>query len=109
MSVIHGQRKPELDMRVLIFPIICGVFLVAIFLRLWYFQVVLSASLSERASLNTRATVPEMAPRGLIYDRSGNLLAGVRQAVVVTGIPITVEKNPDVLPKVAAMLGTTPK
>src|SRR5579862_1497341 len=107
MSVIHGQRKPTVDTGVLLFPIVCGLFLIAIFFRLWYFQVVLSASLSERASLNTRAPVPEIAPRGLIYDRAGNLLAGVRPALVVTAIPIIVEQHADVLPKLALMLGTT--
>ena len=109
MSVIHGQQKPRMDSGVLVFPIVCGIFLAAIFLRLWYFQVVLSSSLSERASLNTRATAPEMAPRGLIYDRDWNLLAGVRPALVVTAIPIIVDKHPDVLSHIAEMLGTTPK
>ncbi|MHB8635806.1 MAG: penicillin-binding protein 2 [Fimbriimonadaceae bacterium] len=107
MSVIHGQRKPSVDVGVLVFPVVCGLFLLAIFLRLWYFQVVLSASLTERASVNARATVPELAPRGLIYDRAGNILAGVRPALVVTAIPYVVAQHPNVLPKVAQMLGTS--
>lgn len=107
MSVIHGQQKPRLDTGVLVFPIVCGIFLLAIFLRLWYFQVVLSASLAERASVTSRTTVPEMAPRGLIFDREGDLLAGVRPALVVTAVPNVVAKHPEVLDKLAAMLGTT--
>ncbi|HLK15523.1 MAG TPA: hypothetical protein VKT78_12025, partial [Fimbriimonadaceae bacterium] len=107
MSVIHGQQKPEIDTGVLVFPIVCGLFLLAIFLRLWYFQVVLSSSLAERASASTRSTAPEPAPRGLIYDRAGNLLAGVRPALVVTAIPMVMNQHPEVLRRLAGMLGTT--
>lgn len=109
MSVIHGQEKPRVDPGVLIFPIVCGILLLTIFLRLWYFQVVMSSNLSERASFNAHRSDPEIAPRGLIYDRAGNLLAGVRPAVVVTAVPSIVAKNKFVLPKLAALLGTTEK
>src|SRR6202043_1684520 len=68
-----------------------------------------SSSLTERAALNTRTTVAEMAPRGLIYDRDGNLLAGVKPALVITAIPVVIDKHPEILPKLATMLDTSPK
>src|ERR1700722_2432874 len=109
MSVIHTQGKPTADVRLMAFPIACGVFLLVIFLRLWYFQVVLGPSLSERAELSKRNNPSVMAPRGRIYDREGQLLAGVKQELVVTAIPKLIRANPQVFPRLAVLLGTTEK
>ena len=71
----------------MLLPLTCGGFLFALFLRLWYFQVVENGVLVEKASLSGKLYVNELAPRGLIYDRDGRLLAGVKPEVVVTAIP----------------------
>src|SRR5450631_4894244 len=107
MSVIHTQRKPTADVRMMVFPVACGLFLFALFFRLWYFQVVLSAALTERASLAAHAKLDVLAPRGLIFDRDGRLIAGVKPALVVTAIPKVVHDHPEVLSRLAEMLGTT--
>lgn len=109
MSVIHQPRKPELDARVLLFPAILFVLFGIIFLRLWYFQVVQAQSLVEKASAINSTDVPELAPRGLIFDRNGVMLAGVKQEWVVTAVPGAIDKDPDVLKRVAVILGASPE
>lgn len=105
MSVIHTPRKPELEVRVLVFPGIMFSLLGVLFFRLWYFQVVKAPELVERAEATRKMTVDKIAPRGLIFDRKGIPIASVRPQVVVTGKPAEIKKNPEVLKKVADMLG----
>lgn len=109
MSVIHAPRKPELDLRVLIFPIILAVALAVLFFRLWYYQVVKASELQERAEYFGQVTVERPAPRGLIVDRKGRTLAGVQSQTVITAIPREVQRNPWVIHKLAAMLNADPK
>jgi penicillin-binding protein 2 len=106
MSVIHAPKKPDLDLRMMLFPVVIGVLLLGLFVRLWYFQVVKAPELVDRADTFNSQKIPTPAPRGLIYDRKGVLLAGVKSEIVVTAIPGTVKKNLWVLDKIAAMLGT---
>ncbi|MBI3721397.1 MAG: penicillin-binding protein 2, partial [Fimbriimonas ginsengisoli] len=80
--------------------------LAAIFLRLWYLQVVKGDELSERARFFRNTAVSRPAPRGIVFDRKGRVLAGVRSVYVVTAIPAIVRKNDWVLGKIAEMLGT---
>ena len=109
MSVIHQPRKPELDARVILFPAILFLLLGVIFLRLWYFQVVQAQSLVEKAEKITSTDVAELAPRGLIFDRNGVMLAGVKPEWVVTGIPEAIDKDPTVLKRIAVILGASPE
>ncbi len=44
-------------------------------LRLWYFQVLKGAELAEKARSNKQRLQTVYAPRGLIFDRKGTLLA----------------------------------
>lgn len=104
MSVIHTPRKPELDLRLVAFPAVMGLALTVLFLRLWYFQVVLAPELEEKADASREIKVTKPAPRGLIYDRNGVLVAAVRPEIVVTAIPAVVQKNPKVLDEVASIL-----
>jgi penicillin-binding protein 2 len=105
MSVIHQPRRPDYDARVLLFPGILLVLLSLIFLRLWFFQVVQSANLIDRAEALNITKAPELAPRGLIFDRNGVMLAGVRPEWVITAVPRIIDQHPEVLPKVAQELG----
>lgn len=109
MSVIHQPRKPELDARVILFPAILFLLLGVIFLRLWYFQVVQAQSLVEKASAINSTDVPELAPRGLIFDRNGVMLAGVKPEWVVTAVPKEMDKDPAILKRVAVILGASPE
>ncbi|MBX3118978.1 MAG: penicillin-binding protein 2 [Fimbriimonadaceae bacterium] len=107
MSVIHAPRRPELDLRQMWFLIVVGVWLVVIFLRLWYLQVVRADELQSRAVTMRTTSVAKLAPRGLIYDRNGVLIAGIKPQIVLTAKPAIINQNPWVLDKIAEMLGTS--
>lgn len=107
MSVIHAPRKQSLELRYIVFLI--GVFgaLATIFLRLWYLQVAMNAELSEKAESYRTSSTSSLAPRGLIEDRNGKVVASVKPETVVTAIPSVVRKQPWVLTKVASLLGVS--
>jgi len=104
MSVIHTPRKPELDLRMLAFPGVVFVLLLLLFMRLWYFQIVKAPELVEKAENSRTIEVTSPAPRGLIYDRNGQLLAGVKPEIVITAVPSEIKKNPWVIEKVSEIL-----
>ncbi|CAN5652912.1 hypothetical protein BH11ARM2_BH11ARM2_26230 [soil metagenome] len=83
--------------------------LLVLFLRLWYFQVVMAPELVERANASQEMKVSVPAPRGLMKDRNGVTVAGVRPELVVTAIPAEIAKHPETLDKVAALLNINVK
>src|SRR5579862_4236253 len=109
MSVIHTPRKPELDARLLCFPLAMLALLVVLFFRLWYVQVVKAPELVERADATRTDKVLRPAPRGLIFDRYGDLIAGLKPQIVITGVYSTIAKNTWVPPKLASILGVDVK
>ncbi|HUZ44628.1 MAG TPA: penicillin-binding protein 2 [Acidimicrobiales bacterium] len=56
----------------------------AMFVRLWYLQVLESPQLAAAANSNQTRQVTEAAPRGLILDRNGNVIVGDRTVVAIT-------------------------
>lgn len=108
MSVIHAPKRPPIDFRVMVFPIAIGLGMAMLVLRLWYFQVVRSSDLAEAAEVSSSTRIEKPAPRGLIFDRKGVLLAGVRNEFVVMATPGVVRKNRWVFEKLGGMLGVAP-
>lgn len=104
-AIIHEERETPIDLRVLLFPLVVllalGVFLV----RLWYLQVAESEALAERAQRMRSTLVDRLAPRGLITDRNGKILAGVRNQMVIQATPGIIQKHPDSLTRTAKILG----
>jgi penicillin-binding protein 2 len=109
VSVIHAPKEPSITPQMWLFPGLVGAGLVGLFLRLWYLQVVKAPELTEIASKSRDITVPQPAPRGLIFDRNGTMVAGVRPEVVVMAIPAEIKKHPDTLSRLAPLLGVEEK
>lgn len=105
MSVIHAPKTHTIDARQYGFLAVVAIALIVIVLRLWYIQVVRADDLQMRAVALRTATVKHLAPRGLIYDRNGTVLADVSPQIVLTAKPRVVQQNPWVLDKVARMVG----
>src|SRR5262249_4301205 len=78
-------------------------------LRLWYFQVVKASDLTDKAESNNSDTTDRQAPRGMIFDRNGVLLAGVHSEFVLMATPKTIRQNDWVFDKLGTMLNTDPK
>ncbi|MFZ4507489.1 MAG: penicillin-binding protein 2 [Fimbriimonas sp.] len=108
MSIIYTPPKPKVDARLLAFPVLITALLSAVFFRLWYFQVVKSEDLSVLAEESRELEVDQLAPRGIIVDRNGVLLAGIRPDLVVTAIPDLIKKHPQSLTDAARILSVEP-
>jgi penicillin-binding protein 2 len=107
MSVIHTPREPDLDARHIVSLVVIGICLAAIFARLWILQVVKHDEYAERAQSYRLSSIPKLAPRGLIYDRTEKVeIAGLKPRIIITAKPRVVLRNKWVLSKLALMLGT---
>src|SRR5947209_2612019 len=104
-TLIHAPNRHRIAFRDLAMILTVLVALGIIFIRLWFLQVVKASELTERASALNANLTPKLAPRGLIKDSKGQLLAGVRSELVVTVIPSELNKNPEALDRLAAILG----
>lgn len=109
MSVIHAPKRPELDGRLLSLLVGVGVAGVILLFRLWYVQILEAQAYSLTAEKYRWSTVEKLAPRGLIYDRKGNLLAGVQPQIVINVVPDIANKKPWIVDKLAGLLGVEPK
>lgn len=79
----------------------------ALFARLWYLQVMDTGTFQELATQNRVRTVYEPAPRGRILDRQGRPLVENRGYQAVTVTRLEVEDKPEVVTRLAALLGLT--
>lgn len=89
------------------------VILLAVFLllsgRLWHLQVVRGDNFETMAQVNRIRTVPIRAPRGVIYDAKGRVIAANRLAFTVSVVPSGLQ-DPDgsVVVRLSELLGMPP-
>lgn len=75
--------------------------------RLWYLQVLDTDDFRVAAEANQVRLVYEPAPRGRILDREGRVLVDNRVTDVLTLSRVQAQESPEVLPRLAALLGVT--
>ena len=75
--------------------------------RLWFLQIVHGADYHQMAEDNQARRVRTRAPRGVIVDRHGSLLAANRSRFAIYATP-DILQNPPVLQRLAALLQDTP-
>ncbi|MBV9849540.1 MAG: penicillin-binding protein 2 [Armatimonadetes bacterium] len=80
----------------------------ALVARLWFLQIVHGADYRQAAEANQARRVRTRAPRGVIVDRHGSLLAANRSRFAVYATP-DILKNPPVLRRLAGLIGDTPE
>lgn len=78
---------------------------VALVLRLWYLQIIKGDYYRELSEHNRIRVVNIRPPRGTFYDRNGIPLAENIPNSVITFTPEDAKDDPDVRPKLAAILG----
>ncbi len=83
--------------------------LLAILARLWYLQVARGDDLLAASEGNRSRLIRRVPPRGQILDRKGRVLATNRPRIVVSVVPETVRKHPEMLYLLASLLETTPE
>ncbi len=97
-----------MDARVMLLISLPLIGILGLFLRLWYIQVVKSPALIERAEQLGRQRIETPAPRGLIVDRDGTIVAGVKAELVVTAQPRIALRDAKVIQRVAQLIGIPP-
>lgn len=105
MPVIHQPKGPSWDLRQGAYLGSVGVAFLVFLIRLWYVQVAKSEEILQRTETQRRTSLSKLAPRGLIFDRNGVLLAGIKPEIVLTAIPRDVNRNKWVIDKVSQMTG----
>ncbi|EAX48109.1 Peptidoglycan glycosyltransferase [Thermosinus carboxydivorans Nor1] len=78
---------------------------VALVSRLAFLQVVQGKYYEQLADGNRIRLIPIMAPRGIFYDRNGMTLVSNRPGFTVSLLPITGPVPPEVVDKLAGILG----
>jgi penicillin-binding protein 2 len=105
LSVLHAPRKPDIDRRLFWFPFVILSTVFLLLSRLWFLQVFNAQNLREQSQITKGTSTKRLAPRGAIYDRNGVLIAGIEPQLVVTIKPGEAKKHPEVVQKLAGMLG----
>lgn len=81
------------------------IFLVALFGRTFYVQVVTAAALKDKSEVQSTRTIKLAAPRGAIYDRNGEQLAISQTMATVFANPKQITDPAAVAKKLAPLVG----
>ncbi|WP_371374948.1 penicillin-binding protein 2 [Sporomusa aerivorans] len=98
--MVGKHRNPRLDLLCCVVVLI----IVALIARLGYLQIAKGGEFYQQADNNRIRLMPVMAPRGIMYDRSGALLVSNRPGFSVSLVPINGPIADEVLEKLAAIL-----
>lgn len=107
---IDKAKKKDFKIRILQSFIVT--FVLVIVLKLLYLQIFSYKTISERAQYSTSRISIVSAPRGIIYDRNGNILATNKQSISVVAYPDklkTLEERIKVLDILTKILKTDQK
>jgi penicillin-binding protein 2 len=93
----RGPMTPQLARRVAILGTFALVMFAVIFFRLWFLQVLSGNKYLAQAKVNRVRNILIPAPRGEIFDRSGNLLVNSKRAIAVqispAQLPVSLQAN----------------
>jgi penicillin-binding protein 2 len=91
MIQLPEDRRPPLTPQLALRVAMIGSFALAmfaiIFFRLWFLQVLSGDRYLAQASVNRARNIAVPAPRGQIFDRSGNVLVDSKRAIAVQVVP----------------------
>jgi penicillin-binding protein 2 len=76
--------------------IVVGIFFL-LFLRIWFLQIMQGASIMLESRQNQTRIIRINAPRGLFYDRNGQIMVASRTARNVMAVPDDVKDKPEVI------------
>lgn len=107
MSIMDAMDKAQVgfERRLRTFHILSLCLLVLLVGRLWQLQVIRGDHYANRASANRLALLPISAPRGLIVDRNGEVLATSRMAYTISVVPGEFEDRERELALLSEILG----
>lgn len=86
MSFVHSPEETPLDSRQLAVPVAIILLLIIFIARLWFLQIAEFEDSKRKVTATGELKVEQLAPRGQIVDRHGEILAGVRPTIVVSAV-----------------------
>lgn len=87
------SQEPDGKLRLRAFQALIAITFLALVVRLWRLQMVQGTHYQEAADINRLRLEPSPAPRGVIYDRQGYLLARNMPRITVALIPAYLPEN----------------
>ena len=99
------QEHPALRRRFVVLSLLAVIIFALLLLRLWYLQVISVERYQTLSERNRIRYIPISAPRGVIYDRDGDLLVANRPAFTVSVLRQEVEDKDQLLDRLAGYLG----
>jgi penicillin-binding protein 2 len=82
--VSQPDDRRKLGTRLVLVQVGVTIVFAALSLAFWYFQVVQHQKFRELAENNHQRTLPQRAPRGVLYDRHGRVLVENRDSFVIS-------------------------
>jgi penicillin-binding protein 2 len=96
---------PRTVIRLRVLGVIVAALFSVMFIRLWYLQVLDNSAYSKTVTANQVRKVEVPAPRGLITDRTGNIMVGDQVTQDITLSRVSAQQDPAVVGQLAALLG----
>ena len=81
------EESEKKNFKIKIFRVITLFFTLTLVIRLFYLQVFSYKNLTQRAQYSTSSILVHTAPRGIIYDRNGKILATNKQSISAVVYP----------------------
>jgi penicillin-binding protein 2 len=107
-SLVHRRDDDALQQkvhRIISLVVIIALALGLLFARLIYVQLAQGEFFGRLADLNQLRTVPVTAPRGVLFDRNGIVIARNRPSFVVQIVPMQIEDPSSEIAELAELLG----
>ncbi len=101
--MLQGKNIAEGWRSLLVHALLALLFLILIG-RYYYLMIVFHEKYAEKANANHIRAVPVLASRGVIYDRSGNLIVDNAPSYTISVIPLEVNDKPESLERLSSVM-----
>ena len=101
---MKDQSTKELEFRFRFFSGLILCIFAVLLMRLWYLQIIQGNERLRMSRMNQSREIKIPAPRGVIYDRDGRVLASSRISHMISVAPDDVLKNQRVIQTLARLL-----
>lgn len=101
---MKDQSLKELEHRFRFFSVLILCIFAVLLMRLWFLQIIKGNERLQMSRMNQSREIKIPAPRGVIYDRSGRVLASNRISHMISVAPDDVVKNQRVIRTLAKLL-----
>jgi len=101
--VLQGKNIAEGWRSLLVHALLALLFLILIG-RYYYLMIVFHEKYAEKANANHIRAVPVLSSRGVIYDRSGNLIVDNAPSYTISAIPLEVNNKPESLERLSSVM-----